>query len=50
MTFDSVGTAEADPDWPSVAAMLADVANAFDHGQPVRDHFPVSADGHVRWT
>jgi cell wall assembly regulator SMI1 len=53
MRFDRVGTAQLEPDWPSVAAMLADVAGAFEHGLAIGDRHPVRAsvdeEGFLVW-
>jgi cell wall assembly regulator SMI1 len=53
MRFDRVGTARSKPDWPSVAAMLAEVADALEHGQIIGDDYPVCArvdeEGHLVW-
>lgn len=52
MQFDKVGTAQAEPDWPSVAAMLADVADGLEHGRTTRARIPVTRtldDGVLGW-
>nr|WP_042177600.1 SMI1/KNR4 family protein [Kibdelosporangium sp. MJ126-NF4]CEL12705.1 hypothetical protein [Kibdelosporangium sp. MJ126-NF4]CTQ93569.1 hypothetical protein [Kibdelosporangium sp. MJ126-NF4] len=53
MSFDNVGTAQADPTWPSVTAMLAEVANALAGSEIVVDGDPVRAEvderGHLTW-
>ncbi|ONI73045.1 hypothetical protein ALI144C_44645 [Actinosynnema sp. ALI-1.44] len=51
MEFDRVGTAQSKPYWPSVAVMLAEIADAFEHGRPVgRDAVRVTVDGgHITW-
>lgn len=53
MRFDRVGTAQSEPDWPSVAAMLAEVADALEHGRTIGGDYPVRAgvddEGRLVW-
>ncbi|WP_215547171.1 SMI1/KNR4 family protein [Amycolatopsis sp. CA-230715] len=52
MRFDKVGTAVLEPDWPSLAAMLADVADGLERGRTTGAREPATrtvADGVLRW-
>jgi cell wall assembly regulator SMI1 len=50
MTYDKVDAATSAPVWPSVGAMLADVADAFEHETTIAGYFPwVDEHGTLSW-
>jgi cell wall assembly regulator SMI1 len=50
MEYDKVGAAEGPPSWPSVAAMLAEIADALEHDTPIDgNRIWVDDDGTTSW-